>query len=186
MFLGGTIPAAAPDFPASPQASPPVPLPPHEALRNAELALDAARHELRVANRYTRHGPRQRRHGPRKLQSATPQISAEQNTRDWIAANNAARAERVAQRGTLFRPSPKRPEQWAAADTVTTSEPVAVVAPLTGAARWRASLHQKPSADDGSKPHTRRTREAPVRKMRRHVPAAPRRFEGTTAPARSV
>lgn len=84
------------DLKPSPQAAPLVP--PHEALRNAELALDAARHELRVAIDTRATARANVATALANYNRATPTITAEQNTRDWIAANNAARAERAARR----------------------------------------------------------------------------------------
>jgi hypothetical protein len=69
------------------------------SVRDAESALDVARHELRLA-RDTLAGARAT--VAKRLTDynrATPAITPEQNVRDWIASNNAARAERAAQRG---------------------------------------------------------------------------------------
>lgn len=84
------------DFPASPPAAPLVP--PHQALRDAELALDATRHELRVATETLASARANVATALANYNRAAPTITAEQNTRDWIAANNAARAERAATR----------------------------------------------------------------------------------------
>ncbi len=78
---------------ASPQ------VPPHQVVRNATAALDAARHNLRVARDKL---AKARENVGRKLaeyNQATPTISAEQNVRDWIASNNAARAARAGANG---------------------------------------------------------------------------------------
>jgi hypothetical protein len=88
------------DFNSSPQASPLVlPIPPQEALRQAELAVDTTRHELRVARDTLASARTNVAKALADYNRAAPTISAEQNTRDWIASNNAARAERVAARG---------------------------------------------------------------------------------------
>jgi len=84
------------DFPAAPQAAPLVP--PHQALRDAELALDATRHELRQATETLASARANVATALANYNRAAPKITAEQNTRDWIAANNAARAERAGQR----------------------------------------------------------------------------------------
>ncbi len=86
------------DISSSPQA-PLATAPPQEALRQAEAALELTRHELRVA-RVTLTSARET--VAKRLADynrATPQISAEQNVRDWIAANNADRARRAAANG---------------------------------------------------------------------------------------
>ena len=86
------------DFPASPQ----VPLvPPLEALRLAVAALDQARHDLRVARDALMSARARLATALANYNQATPMITAEQNTRDWIAANNAERARRAAERGYL-------------------------------------------------------------------------------------
>ena len=84
------------DISSSPQA----PLvPPHEALRRAEVALDAAQHELRVARDTLASARQNLATRLADYNRAAPTISAEQNTRDWIAANNAERARRAAANG---------------------------------------------------------------------------------------
>lgn len=74
-------------------------IPPQDAVRNATDALDVARHNLRVARDTL---ARARENVGKRLaeyNQATPTISAEQNVRDWIASNNAARAARAGANG---------------------------------------------------------------------------------------
>jgi hypothetical protein len=76
----------------------PLPLTPQETLRQAEAAVDVARHELRQARDTV---AKSRENVARRLADynrVTPTFSAEENTRQWISANNAARAERAASR----------------------------------------------------------------------------------------
>jgi len=83
-------------------ASPAMPLvPPLEALRLAVAALDAARHDLRVARDALTSARANVAKALAAYNQAVPVISAEQNTRDWIASNNAERARRAAERGYL-------------------------------------------------------------------------------------
>ncbi len=101
------------DFTSSPQApsstdltdesaEQPAPITPQEALRQAEAALDARRHELRVATDTLASARANVAKRLAEYNRGAPTITAEQNTRDWIAANNAARAERAAARGNFI------------------------------------------------------------------------------------
>jgi hypothetical protein len=74
------------------------PIPPQEVLRQAELAVDTTRHELRLARDTLASARTNVAKALADYNRAAPKMTAEQNTRDWIAANNAARAERAASR----------------------------------------------------------------------------------------
>ena len=72
---------------------------PQEALRQAEAALELARHELRQARDMLTSARQNLATRLADYNRAAPTISAEQNTRDWIVANNAERARRAAANG---------------------------------------------------------------------------------------
>jgi hypothetical protein len=92
--------APADDIEGDFRSSPQVPLvPPLEALRLAVAALELARHELRQARDALTSARASLAKRLADYNAATPTISAEQNTRDWIAANNAERARRAAANG---------------------------------------------------------------------------------------
>jgi hypothetical protein len=74
-------------------------VPPHIALRSADAALDVARHDLRVARATLANARETVGKSLAAYNAATPTISAEQNVRDWIASNNAARAARAGTNG---------------------------------------------------------------------------------------
>jgi hypothetical protein len=86
------------DISSSPQA-PLATVPPPEALRQAEAALELARHELRQARDTLTSARQNLATRLADYNRAAPTITAEQNTRDWIAANNAERARRAAANG---------------------------------------------------------------------------------------
>lgn len=69
------------------------------SVRDAEAALNQARHELRLARDMLTTARETVAKRLTDYNRATPAITPEQNVRDWIASNNAARAERMAARG---------------------------------------------------------------------------------------
>lgn len=80
-------------------------LPPHEAVRSAEAALDVAWHELRLArDAFTS----ARENVAKRLadyNAAAPVMTPEQNVRGWIADNQAERARRAAENRLPYTPS---------------------------------------------------------------------------------
>jgi hypothetical protein len=76
-----------------------------EALQQAVTALDVARQEVRQARDAVATARQNVAKRLAEYNAATPTITAEQNTRDWIAANNAERARRAAANGGKFQPT---------------------------------------------------------------------------------
>lgn len=74
---------------------------PLAVLQAAVAALDAARHDLRQARETLTSARANVATALANYNQATPTITAEQNTRDWIEANNRERARRAAERAYL-------------------------------------------------------------------------------------
>jgi hypothetical protein len=80
-------------------------VPPHEALRLADAALDASRFEHRQAKQVLDGARQQVGLALAAYNAAAPHISPEQNVRDWISSNQARKAA-LAETGRIpFRPS---------------------------------------------------------------------------------
>src|ERR1035437_1762913 len=92
---------AADDFllPAAP------PVPPQDALRAADAALDVARFEHRTAKQALADARQRLNVARSKYLAAAPTMTPEQNVRNWIASNQARKARLPPAGQKTYRPS---------------------------------------------------------------------------------
>jgi hypothetical protein len=94
---------AADAFLLPPQAAPP--LPPHEAKRAADAALDVARFEHRQAKLTLTDARERVGRALAAYNAVAPGMTPEENVRQWISNNQAERSRRAAERSLPYRPS---------------------------------------------------------------------------------
>jgi hypothetical protein len=80
-------------------------VPPHEALRAADAALDVARFEHRQSKQVLADARQRVSDTLAAYNAVAPAMTPEQNVRSWISANQAERSRRAAERSLPYRPS---------------------------------------------------------------------------------
>jgi hypothetical protein len=103
---GTMAPSEASDRALDLPIEPPQPLvPPHEILRRADAALDAARFDHRQSKQVLADARQRVSDTLAAYNAVAPALTPEQNVRSWIANNQAERARRAAERSLPYRPS---------------------------------------------------------------------------------
>jgi len=80
-------------------------VPPHEAKRLADAAVDASRFAHRQAKQAVADARQRVQSALAKYNAVAPALTPEENVRSWIATNQAERARRAAERSLPYRPS---------------------------------------------------------------------------------